>query len=231
MGAIRYKDFAPDRYASALDDAFSRGETVYSSAYIMPSRCRSFSEPRKHRNHLSLIHFMMRDNLTAKLERAGSLQGVFELFRHYPMFGPFLAFQFAIDINYSAIVEFSEMDFVVAGPGARSGIRKCFHIASNLRDEDVIRYVTDHQETDSRAFGEHFESLWGRPLQLIDVQNLFCEVDKYTRVSHPDAIGIGGRTRIKRLYSPTSEPIDYWFPPKWNLERRALDHSFGSCAL
>lgn len=42
--------------------------------------------------------------------------------------GKFLAFQYAIDINYSELCDFSEMDYVVAGPGAHSGISKIFWI-------------------------------------------------------------------------------------------------------
>ena len=38
----------------------------------------------------------------------------------------FLAYQYLIDLNYAAGLGFSEMDFVVPGPGARDGIRKCF---------------------------------------------------------------------------------------------------------
>jgi hypothetical protein len=219
LGPITYKTFDPNRYAGVLDAVFASGKTIYSPAYIMPSQCGTFAEPRKHRNHLNLIQFMMRSDLTTQLEDARSLKEVFQTYYQYPMFGPFLAFQFAIDINYSRIVDFSEMDYVVAGPGARSGLHKCFHVSNSWSDDDTIRYVTDNQEVDSKAFGEHFESLWGRPLQLIDVQNLFCEVDKYTRVSHPGAQGIGGRTRIKRLYSPAPQQIEYWFPPKWHLKR------------
>lgn len=217
FGEIRYCEFTAERYARVLDEAFARGEKIYSSAYIMPSQSKKFCDRRKHRNHLNLISYMMRDNLTGRLEGTRTLSDVFDLFLKYPMFGPFLAFQFAIDINYSAILDFSEMDFVVAGPGARSGIRKCFGASTGITDADLIRYVTDRQEIDSRTFGEEFESLWGRPLQLIDVQNLFCEVDKYARIAHPDVLGIGGRTRIKRLYRPCENPIDYWFPPKWQL--------------
>ena len=66
-------------------------------------------------------------------------------------------------------------------------------------------------------FGVDFRSLWGRPLQLIDCQNLFCEVDKYARVAHPDIQGISGRTRIKQVYSPNPDPIEYWYPPKWGI--------------
>ena len=40
---------------------------------------------------------------------------------------PFLAFQVVTDINYTTLLGFSEMEFVVPGPGARSGLRKCLH--------------------------------------------------------------------------------------------------------
>jgi hypothetical protein len=62
--------------------------------------------------------------------------------------------------------------------------------------------------------------LWGRSLQLIDCQNLFCEVDKYARVYHPEIQGRSGRVRIKQHFRPTTTPIDYWYPPKWGLNER-----------
>jgi len=37
--------------------------------------------------------------------------------RDYPSLGDFLTFQFTIDLNYSEPIAFSEMEFVVAGPG------------------------------------------------------------------------------------------------------------------
>ena len=48
------------------------------------------------------------------------------------MMGDFLAFQYVIDLNYSPLINFSEMDFVVPGPGARSGFRKCFESYGGL---------------------------------------------------------------------------------------------------
>ena len=35
-------------------------------------------------------------------------------------------FNYSIDINYSNLVDFSEMSFVYPGPGALDGIKKCF---------------------------------------------------------------------------------------------------------
>ena len=65
-------------------------------------------------------------------------------------------------------------------------------------DAEVIRYMVDSQEEHFDRPGLAFNGLHGRRSQLIDCQNLFCVVDKYARVAHPDVHGISGRTRIKQ---------------------------------
>jgi hypothetical protein len=142
---------------------------------------------------------------------------VFEILRGYPSLGDFLAFQFAIDLNYSTVTDFSEMDFVVAGPGAKDGIRKCFTGTAGLAEAEVIRVVAERADAEFGRLGLDFQTLWGRPLQLIDCQNLFCEVGKYARVVHPDVRGESGRTRIKQKFVPNHEPLTQWYPPKWKL--------------
>ena len=82
---------------------------------------------------------------------------------------------------------------------------------------DIIRLMAERQDYEFSRLGIQFKSLWGRKLQLIDIQNLFCEVDKYSRVKHPELIGISGRTRIKQKFKHHSETIEYFYPPKWNL--------------
>jgi hypothetical protein len=215
LGRPTWRRFNFERYAGLLDGMMARGKRVYSGAYIMPSP--PFGNARKHRNHLRLLEHMMRDGAPRRIARAGSLRGVFETLRGYPSLGDFLAFQFAIDLNYSKVVEFSEMDFVVAGPGAKDGIRKCFADTAGLDDADVIRAVTDLAAAEFGRLALSFRSLWGRPLQLIDCQNLFCEVDKYARVVHPEAKGNSGRTRIKQLFAQSLAPLPQWYPPKWAL--------------
>ncbi|WP_217497453.1 nucleotide kinase domain-containing protein [Trinickia violacea] len=132
----------------------------------------------------------------------------------YPTIGDFLAYQFTTDINYSEITDFSEMDFVVPGPGARDGLRKCFSDSAGLNEAELIRLMADNQEREFERLGVNFQSLWGRRLQLIDSQNLFCEVDKYARVAHPEIAGISGRTRIKQKFTPTGPLNPPWYPPK-----------------
>jgi hypothetical protein len=160
---------------------------------------------------------MMRDGVAAQLRRCKSMQQGFQVLKAYPMVGDFLAYQFITDINYSTVTDFSEMEFTIPGPGARDGIHKCFESTGELSPAGVISMMADIQEQQFARLGLRFRSLWGRPLQLVDCQNLFCEVSKYARCAHPDVGGLGGRTRIKQKYRMDPGPLSHWYPPKWNI--------------
>ena len=220
LGAVTYQEYSFDRYDAILSTAIENHQRIYSAAYIMPSGGRSVETDRKHRAHLKLLERMMKDELPLKIAGARTMLEAFKLLRSYPMIGDFLGYQYVTDLNYTCITNFSETEFAVPGPGARSGIRKCFESLGGLNEAEIIHVVTMRQQEEFERLGLRFESLWGRPLQYIDCQNLFCEVDKYARVRHPDASGIGERTRIKQKYRPNLSPIQYWFPPKWGLNER-----------
>jgi hypothetical protein len=218
LGPITFERFRFDSFAERLTWAQGQGLRLYSAAYIMPST-GSLGERVKHRGHLRLIDRIVRDGLPEKFEEALSLEAMFRLLLSYPTLGRFLAFQLAIDINYSEVTDFSEMDFVVAGPGAVDGLRKCFVDFGDYSEVDVIRWVTDRQETDPEKLGLRFPTLYRRPLQLIDVQNLFCEVGKYARVAHPLVRGTSDRARIKQVYRPGLPAPKLFYPPKWNVNQ------------
>lgn len=217
FGQITYEDYKFEYYNELLMNAITRGKRIYSAAYIMPSGQSYFGFPRKHSNHLRLIELMLKDNLDEKLVNVQRMQDAFEVIKGYPGLGNFLAYQFLIDINYSTLLNFSESEFVVPGPGAKGGISKCFALTGGLNNVDIIKWVTDRQDKEFERLGLTFKSLWGRPLQLIDCQNLFCEVDKYARVKHPEIKGESQRVKIKQIFRPNLKPIGYWFPPKWGI--------------
>lgn len=217
LGELTWKGFDATRYASVLTRARATGIRIYSAAYIMPSGRSVFGSTEKHRNHLALINHMMRDGVANRITRASSLGAVYEALRAYPTLGPFLAFQLAIDLNYSPVMDFDEMTFVVPGPGARDGIAKCFGSRGGLSEVDLIKLVADRQDHEFEQRGLRFERLGDRRLQLVDCQNLFCEVDKYARVIHPGVKGLSDRTRIKQVFQAKTEPVTLWFPPKWNV--------------
>lgn len=215
VGPPSWRTFNFERYATALDRLMERGDRIYSAAYIMPSP--AFGSRRKHRNHLRLIEHMMKDRTPQKLAQVRSLREAFNILRSCPSFGDFLAFQLTIDLNYSALLNFQETEFVVAGPGARDGIRKCFADTAGLSEADIIRMMSELAESEFARLGLKFQNLWGRRLQLVDCQNLFCELSKYARVVHPDIQGASGRMRIKQRFVARENPLPQWYPPKWKL--------------
>ena len=90
---------AVDRTLSLLR---AGGQRIYSAAYIIPAP--PFGRARKHSNHLALLARMMTDRLPDRLEQAPDLRAVYERILSYPGLGRFLAFQYAIDLNYSTFV-------------------------------------------------------------------------------------------------------------------------------
>lgn len=217
FGDLSWETFDPLRYDRVLSTAMEKGEKLYSAAYIVPPVRLGPDEGVKHRGHLYLLSHAMKGDLTSQLMDAPTLKDVYELLKELPSFGRFLAFQFAIDLNYSTALTHRESDFVVAGPGALDGISKCFVNANEYEPEDIIEFVQDRQLFEFARLEIEFTSLWGRPLQLVDCQNLFCEISKYSRVAHPEFSSISGRTRIKQIFRPTSSPVTAWFPPKWGI--------------
>jgi len=217
LGHISSQTFFIKDYDDLLTYRMASKYTIYSAAYIMPSAGRTFGYKYKHTNHLALLRQMLDDELFVKITDAKSLEEVYKMLLSYPSLGTFLAFQYAIDLNYSRILNFSEMDFVVAGPGAKNGIYKCFDSLGDYSYEDIIKLMADEQTDECDRLGLIPPTLVGRHLQLIDCQNLFCEVDKYLRVTNPDLNAASGKSRIKQKFSSAKAPIDLFFPPKWNI--------------
>ncbi len=219
---LSWQNYSFDDYDTLLTAALERGDRIFSAAYIMPSGSSSYGNQRKHRNCLRLLEDIILGGGAERVCNCQSLKEVFLLLRSYPLMGNFIAYQFAIDINYSYLTDFQESAFVVAGPGAHDGIAKCFSNASVSDPSAIISMMAERQTEEFKRLGLNFLSLWGRPLQLIDCQNLFCEVGKYARLAHPDVPGVSGRTRIKQSFRPeTTRPLPSpFYPPKWEINSK-----------
>jgi hypothetical protein len=219
VGTPSWQGFDFARYDAALSRATAEGQKVYSAAYIMPPVSLD-SSGVKHRGHLRLVEHILAGGFAARLQATRSLREVFGLLKGYPSLGDFLAFQLAIDLNYTNLIDHDEASFVVAGPGARDGLAKTFPEAAHFDPVDLIAVMADRQELEFKQLSLPFRDLYGRRLQLIDCQNLFCEISKYTRVSHPEVSGLSGRTRIKQMFRPAGPLVTPWYPPKWGLNDR-----------
>ena len=155
------------------------------------------------------------DKMQNKILKCKTMEEAFYIIKSYPLIGNFMAYQLVTDINYSDVVDWNENEFTVAGPGSLRGIKKCFIDKENMSNEDIIKYMYNHQAEEFKRLNLSFERIGNRPLQLIDCQNIFCELDKYCRQALPDLKS--NRTKIKKKYVQTNTKIEYMYPPKWNI--------------
>lgn len=212
---ITLKTFDIDKYNKILNETREKGISIYNDAYISCAN-KAFGKEKKHENHMELLRKMfITDRIQDKIIKAKTMKEAFDLIKEYPLIGNFMAYQLVTDINYSNVTDFSECEFTVAGPGSERGIKKCFISTGNLSKEDIIKYMYDHQEEEFKRLNLKFNKIGKRPLQYIDCQNIFCELDKYCREKVPNIIS--NRTKIKKKYIQKSKKIDYFYPPKWNI--------------
>ena len=216
-----WQDWVADRsfrqYLDILDRASDAKVPVLGSAYIMPSGSGAYGHRTKRGGYLALLSDMMDNDVPHQLIECSGMAEAFRILTSYPIIGDFLGYQFVTDLAYTPNFNWSEMEFVVTGPGAFDGIHKCFSDTGGTSSADIIRMVTQLQEHEFADRGLEFECLRGRPLQLIDVQNLFCEISKYARVAHPEIVGRTGRTKIKAKHTGERPLPAPWFPPKWGI--------------
>lgn len=223
LGPLCWANYNFGQFDKLLTDHIENKGAIYSAAYIMPSAGSKFGHKFKHQNHLRLIEWMFENNFVNRLKNSASMSDGYDLLLSAPSIGPFLAYQYITDINYGEITDFSESEFVVPGPGALDGISKCFKSTTKINPKSVIKFMMETQDDFFNLLNEPFDRLWGRRLQLIDCQNLFCEISKYSRVAFPHICGVAGRTRIKQKYGRSKEFYQPWYPPKWGL-----NHKIGS---
>jgi hypothetical protein len=213
-GGLRKGTFDVGVLGATLDRAFAAGERLYTSAFILCAN-PAFGHKRKHQNHLVLVDEMVKARVPESIAEAASMRDVYDLLRAWPLLGPFMAYQLAIDLNYTTILDFDEDDFTVPGPGALRGLTKVFLDLGDLTPAEAIHWLVAYQDDVESTLGFAGPRLFDRPLHAIDCQNLLCEVDKYCRAVLPDLqINL---TRIKQRFRHDTRPLELFFPPKWGL--------------
>ena len=207
------ESFNQSKYSNVLKNALNNGVKIYNDAYISCAN-KAFGYDKKHDNHLALLNKMfVVDKVQNKILECKNMKEAFNIIRSYPLIGNFMAYQLVTDINYSDIVNWQENEFTVAGPGSIRGIKKCFINKGNMTDEEIIKYMYENQDKEFKRLNLNFKRIINRPLQLIDCQNIFCELDKYLRVAVPQLKS--NRTKIKKKYKQKQDKIEYFYPPKW----------------
>ena len=213
-------DLANGTFVRALGYAKERNRKLYTGAFILAA-ADAYGMSAKHLNHAELLrHMFLGNRFGMRVAAARALRDVYDMVHEYPLMGDFMSYQIAVDLNYSEIIEFSEDDFTQAGPGALRGIQKVFVSIGDYSPEEVIRWMVDRQESEFKRLRLPFGGLCGRRLHAIDCQGLFCEVDKYCRVAVPELQS--ARRKIKARFLASDQPIDWFFPPKWEVDAQLL---------
>lgn len=191
---------------------------IFNNAYMMTGSHSKYDYlPTKHEKWLTMVEkeFVQTDLFRVILQTK-SLEEIFQILNERSFIGGFLAYQYAIDFNYCPYLNFSENSFVKAGIGAIRGIKKCF-VSYGTTYEDAIYYIKEHLDELRSLYGyTDFKSLPGHEPTLIDLQNCFCETDKYLRAKMPELKV--GNVRIKQKYKEHSSSIHFFFPPKWDVK-------------
>jgi hypothetical protein len=143
------------------------------------------------------------------VKSASSLKRVWQVFNDTQGFGRFLAYELSIDVNYSRLIDFSENDWVNAGPGCKRGILWIWGARdSSKRWEDYIAFLQARQETFiSRAdrLAEWHEVWPGYPMTLRGVEHSLCEFQKYARVRyHTNPDGTPSRSATRKYVLATA---------------------------
>lgn len=216
FGDAILESFNKEKYSRLLNEAREKGVKIYNDAYISCAN-KVFGYDKKHDNHLALLDKIFNiDKVHLDILNAKTMEEAFNILKTYPLIGNFMAYQLVTDINYSDAVDWREDEFTVAGPGSLRGINKCFESKGDLSNEDIIKYMYENQEKEFKRLGLDFKKIGNRPLQLIDCQNIFCELDKYCRQAVPELKS--NRTKIKKKYVQKVDKIEYIYPPKWKIK-------------
>lgn len=204
--------FDPPKFAKILSD-LQRMQPIFNNAYMMTGASSKYDLGSKHETRLTILkkEFIP---LIPKLLTSKSLRELYENLRQVTFFWPFIAMQFAIDLNYSPIRQFDENEFILAWIGARRGIKKCFDSFDSY--EQVIHWVLHNFDNLMQKFWLTAHLLPTRKPTLIDLQNCFCETDKYLRVKSPSVGEKAMRIKQKYTIDTTKQAINYTFPT-WRL--------------
>lgn len=123
-------------------------------------------------------------------------------------FSRFLAYQSFVDLTYCEEFEFSENEFTVSGPGCDAGIDKLFLDRAGMSPAECVFWLRDNQH----IFDIDFNSLmWDldeadRTMNVMSLENCFCELSKYVRCKEAIASGKKPRGKVSTAKLVSSEP-------------------------
>lgn len=208
----RWGDWEWDRAARYLVAYENHGNRVFTDAFTVTG-VKFGGFPDKIRNICWLVGKLQKQTpaLLESIKSAKSLKRVWDIFNNTEGFGRFLAYELAIDVNYSRLIDFSENDWVNAGPGCKRGIQWIWgERQPGVKWEDYITFFQVRQQEFIQGIGrlDEWYNVWpGYRMTLRGVEHSLCEFQKYARARwHANPDGTPSRTATRK-YTPSLQPI------------------------
>ncbi|KAG6837757.1 hypothetical protein H0H93_001684 [Arthromyces matolae] len=229
LGPLTWARYKREDYDRVLSNAKKSGTTLYTAAFQKPAPNFEFKDA--HTNHLCLLEILMECDLPGRFKNAKYLAEVYDYLLSFPSMGEFSTYQLVLGLSYTKALNFSSMDFVIAGPGASSGLGKMFGLKKLKQmkesvpdiEEQLIRWLAMNQDAQFKRLGIEFSGLGPKrlPMDVVDIEHTLCEVDKYARKAHPSVKS--KRVEIRNLFKPTTgvyPPLS--LPKAWDSPRRQI---------
>lgn len=216
-----------DEIELALIEWSNSGNKIFSNAYSKSSTYNLTDEAKAYRldggisnvgYFLSYYNAIFTEENMINIKSSATLEKLCKALQGINGVGGFMSYQFAQDLNYSKHFNHDMNSYVEEGAGSIRGINRCFGKVKDYKA--VLQWVYDNIYNLIDKFSDTSDvSFNGHLLQLPDIQNCFCEVDKYMRGAGINSDGVAGKS-IKQKYSHNnSRLIDkYVAPPKWRVE-------------
>ena len=163
-------------------------KSIFTGAYLIPNRGKFNSKVE------AWLNLFKEYNFEKDLSTFSLADDAFKYFKQIKGFGDFLSSQFVAELSWLNETKFTYTNFVEVGNGAFRGLNK-LGIPSNKHKSFLIELTNNN----------NFENYEWLPLYPMDLQNTFCEFDKWSRLS--GEFNNGGRSRMKRHRIPKKNPI------------------------
>lgn len=200
--------YDPEAVGRAMDHAKQTGNKVYTGAYMI----RAESNPDKpwcswtKQRYIACVVLGLPwaemggwvRLLEATVPPARSLQSAWERIQSYTGWGPFMAYQWVVDMRWTRYLDEARDigSWAALGPGSRRGLNRLYGrpVGTVLRQPDGL---TEMLELRAALCCPGVLASWVPLPELSDVQNCLCEWDKYERArlgeGRPRALYVPGR--------------------------------------
>ncbi len=188
----------------------SRGDKMFTGAYMMTSMAKVFHEKRLDELALAAIHAIQADDLKEATDTLAGVRGL----------GQFSAFQVAMDMAIPTLANegrpwarYDNLDsWVAIGPGSKAGAKI---IRPDLPADVCVRYLRQQVEANP-VNPDVMPKINGvtMPFRSTDIEHALCEYSKWSRAMS------GGRMK-SLLTTPTvgaSWVTEFIAPPAWGTQ-------------